>query len=205
MSLIRQLLLSLVLLLLGLSNRHAEGNKSEVSLDAKVPNFTLKDYTGKEYSLYKSLNPESLGVNHKGAVVMFISTQCPVSNSYNERIADLYKTYSRKGIAFLAINANSGESIEEIASHSRRHGFEFPVLKDWKNVIADKFGALVTPETYFIDSTGVLRYHGRIDDSPRVAKVKEQDLQNVLDAYLAGKPLPKKEARAMGCTIKREE
>jgi len=72
-----------------------------------------------------------------------------------------------------------------------------------KNVIPDKFDALVTSEAYLIDSTGVLRYHGRIDDSPRVANVKQHDLQNVLDAYLAGGPLPERESRALGCTIKR--
>ena len=196
MSSMKRLLLSLTVMLLALTKTHAGENKPEVSLDAKVPNFTLKDYTGKEHSLYRYLN-------NRGVVVMFISTECPVSNSYNERMVELYKTYLRRGIGFLAINSNSGESIDEIARHSKNHGFEFPVLKDWNNVIADKFDALVTPETYLIDSAGVLRYHGRIDDSPRMAKVKEHDLQDVLDAYLAGKPLPKREARALGCTIKR--
>jgi peroxiredoxin len=192
----KQPLLSLAFIFLVLSCSRAGGTKPEVSLGAKVPNFTLKDYTGKEQSLYRNLGSQ------KSVVVMFISTVCPVSNSYN-RMVELYKTYSQKGIAFLAINSNSDESIEGIASHSRKHGFEFPVLKDWNNVIADKFDALVTPETYLIDSTGVLRYHGRIDDSPRVANVRQHDLGEVLDAYLAGKPLPEREARALGCTITR--
>ena len=171
-------------------------NKPEVKLDEKVPNFTLEDYTGKEHSLHDYLK-------HKGIVVMFIATQCPISNAYNERMADLYKSYTPKGIVFLGINSNKQESIEEITEHSKKHGFEFPVLKDWKNVIADKFDAMVTPEIYLIDSTGVLRYHGRIDDSRNLAKVSQHDLQDVLDAYLAGKPLPKRETKAFGCTIKR--
>lgn len=173
-----------------------EKNKPEVKLDEKVPNFSLKDYTGKENTLYDYLH-------HKGVVVMFIATQCPVSNAYNGRMVELYKSYSSKGIAFIAINSNKQESIEEITEHSKKHEFEFPVLKDWKNVIADKFDAMVTPEIYLIDSTGVLRYHGRIDDAQNIAKVKQHDLQDVLDAYLAGKPLPRKETKAFGCTIKR--
>ncbi len=173
-----------------------EKNRPEVKLDEKVPNFTLKDYTGKERSLYNYLD-------HKGIIVMFIATQCPVSNAYNDRMVELYKSYTQKGIAFLAINSNKQESIEEITEHSKKHDFEFPVLKDWRNVIADKFDAMVTPEIYLIDSTAVLRYHGRIDNAQNIAKVNQHDLQEVLDAYLAGKPLPKKETKAFGCTIKR--
>jgi peroxiredoxin len=171
-------------------------DSSQVKLDEKVPNFTLKDYTGKEYSLYNYLG-------RKGIVVMFIATQCPVSNAYNTRMVDLYNLYTPKGIVFLAINSNKQESIAEIAEHSTKHGFQFPVLKDWKNVIADKFDAQVTPETYLIDSTGVLRYHGRIDDERVLSKVTRHDLRDALDAYLEGKPILRRDTKAFGCTIKR--
>jgi peroxiredoxin len=193
---IRSVWYAIASLTLTLTVAYGSSGSEGVTVDAKVPDFSLKDLSGKEHSLYANLN-------QKGAVVMFISTQCPVSNAYNERMVELYKMYSGKGVAFLAVNSNTGESIEEIEKHSHKHEFEFPVLKDWRNVVADKFGALVTPETYLIDSTGVLRYHGRIDDSRRAAQVKERDLQNALDAYLQGKPIAKKEAQAMGCTIKR--
>jgi peroxiredoxin len=193
-----QKILPILLILMVLLGREAVAgeDKPVVKLDEKVPNFTLKDYSGKEHSLYDYLKS-------KAVVVMFIATQCPVSNAYNERMVDLYKSYAPKGIAFLAINSNKQESVEEISEHSKKHGFEFPVLKDWKNVIADKFDALVTPEIYLIDSTGVLRYHGRIDDARNGAKVTQHDLQDVLNAYLEAKPLPKRETRAFGCTIKR--
>lgn len=193
-----QRFLQILLILTLLLGKEAIAGKDKpiVKLDGKVPNFTLKDYAAKEHSLYDYLKS-------KAVVVMFIATQCPVSNAYNERMVDLYKSYTPKGVAFLAINSNKQESIEEIAEHSKKHGFEFPVLKDWKNLIADKFDAMVTPEIYLIDSTGVLRYHGRIDDSRNPAKVTQHDLRDVLDAYLEGKPLPKQDAKAFGCTIKR--
>jgi len=189
--------LAVTTMALSIGSTMSGGEKQpEVKLDEKVPNFTLKDFTGKEHSLYDYLK-------HKGIVVMFIATQCPISNAYNERMVKLYKDYVPKGIAVLGINSNKQESVEEITEHSKKHGFEFPVLKDWNNVIADKFDAMVTPEIYLIDSTGVLRYHGRIDDSRNPGKVTQNDLRDVLDAYLAGKPLPKKETKAFGCTIKR--
>jgi peroxiredoxin len=192
----RKISVALITLLVALSTVLAGEQSLGVKLDEKVPNFTLKDYTGKEHSLYDYLKS-------KAVIVMFIATQCPVSNAYNERMVDLYDFYAPKGIVFLAINSNKQESIEEIAEHSAKHGFQFPVLKDWKNVVADKFDAQVTPETYLIDSTGVLRYHGRIDDARVLSKVTQRDLRDALDTYLEGKPILRRDTKAFGCTIKR--
>jgi hypothetical protein len=61
----------------------------------------------------------------------------------------------------------------------------------------------VTPEVYVLDKDGMLRYHGRIDDSQDPTGVKSQDLRAALDAVLAGKPVPNPQTRAFGCTIKR--
>src|SRR5581483_1175283 len=136
-------------------------------------------------------------------VLMFISTQCPVSNAYNERMAALADEYGGKGVAVIGIDANREETPENIAAFAREHAFKFPVLKDAGNVQADVFGAKVTPETYVYDAQGVLRYHGRIDDDRAGSNIQSKDLRNALDAVLSGKDVPVKETKAFGCTIKR--
>jgi peroxiredoxin len=162
----------------------------------KVENFTLQDYNGAEHSLrdYK---------DSKAIVLMFIATQCPVSNSYNDRMNKLYKDYSGKNVAFVAINSNKGESVEEIKEHAAEHGFKFPILKDWKNVIADRLGATVTPEIYVLNPEFEVLYHGRIDNSSREEKVTSKDLRNALDEVLTSKPLTVTSTKAFGCTIKK--
>ena len=96
----------------------------------KIENFTLADYNGVRHSLidYKS---------SKAIVLMFIATQCPVSNAYNERMVQLYKDYTSKGVAFIGINSNKQEGIEDNKEHAQEHGFLFPILKDSNNTIAD--------------------------------------------------------------------
>ena len=136
-------------------------------------------------------------------VVTFISVQCPVSNAYNERMNALYNDYSVKGVKFVFINANRTESSADVATHARAHQFGFPVYKDESNVVADKFGATVTPEAYVIDSSGIIRYHGSIDDSQNMARVTTQRLRQALDAVLTGQPPQQAETKAFGCTIKR--
>jgi len=167
-----------------------------VAIGEKLQPFKLNDATGKTVDL-GSLQGK------KAVVLMFIATQCPVSNAYNERMAGLSREYAAKGVAFVGINSNRQESVEEIAGHAAQHGFGFPVLKDVGNVQADRFGAQVTPEIYVYDPGWVLRYHGRIDDDRSGTNVKSQDLRNALDSVLGGKAVPVAETKAFGCTIKR--
>ena len=162
-----------------------------------VPSFTLKSYEGKEYELKKLLK------ENKYTVLMFMSTECPVSNGYNDRMEKLYETYNKKGIAIVGVNANIKEDVKRIAEHAKEHGFKFTILKDIENKVADLYGAQVTPETFVISAAGKLVYHGRIDDSRNPAKVTSNDLANVLEKLLKGKELTATTLKAFGCSIKR--
>ena len=166
------------------------------SLQEKIENFTLKDYYGKEHSLsdYK---------DSKAIVIMFIATECPVSNAYNSRMEDIYKNYNQKNVAFIGINSNKAESVERIKEHAKEKGLTFTILKDEKNIIADKFEASFTPEVYVLNGNFELLYHGRIDNSKNESDVVSNDLENTLNEILAGKEVSKKETKAFGCTIKR--
>lgn len=163
----------------------------------EAPSFTLKSYDGKEYSLPKILK------GNKFAVLMFMSTQCPVSNGYNERMEQLYDQFAKKGIAVIGINANKEEDVRQIADHAKKHGFKFPILKDERNKVADLYGAQVTPETYVMNASGKLVYHGRIDDSKNPDRIRSRDLAEALNKLLAGQQPDVVEAKAFGCTIKR--
>ncbi len=166
----------------------------DFKLGSKVDEFTLHDLGGSAVP-FSSLKGDV-------TVVTFVSVQCPVSNAYNDRMNALYKEYSGRGVKFVFVNANNTESPAEVADHAKGH-FAFPVYKDTGNVVADRFGASVTPEAYVIDSSGVVRYHGSVDDSQEVRRVQEQRLRNALDAVLAGKSPERAETKAFGCSIKR--
>lgn len=141
----------------------------------------------------------------KGAttVVVFISTKCPISNAYNERMNALYQDYSVKGVKLLFVNANSNESETEVTEHAKANGFAFHVQKDVGNILADRFGAQATPTAHVIDSTGILRYRGFIDDSTNPARIHVLGLRAALDAVITGKPVAVAETKAFGCSIKR--
>jgi peroxiredoxin len=166
------------------------------AIGSTIEDFTLPDVDNKDRSL-KSL------AGKNGTVLLFIAVQCPVSNAYNERMAKLAEDYKAKGIAVIGINSNVAEDAAAVKAHATEHKLSFPILKDPGNKIADKLGASVTPEAYFIDVHNKLLYHGRIDNSRNPAQVETNDLRNALDAALNDKPVEKTEAKAFGCTIKR--
>lgn len=164
---------------------------------AKVETFSLNDYNGNKISLTDFKDSKAI-------VLMFISTQCPVSNAYNERMASLHNDYKAKKIAVVGINSNKAETSDEIKEHAQEQSFGFTILKDVNNIIADKLEANHTPEVFIIHPTTMaVLYHGRIDDSQRQSRVQSNDLRAALDEILAGKPVSNKETKAFGCSIKR--
>ena len=166
------------------------------AIGATIEDFTLPDVDSKDHSL-KSL------AGKNGTVLLFIAVQCPVSNAYNERMEKLAQDYKAKGINVIGINSNVKEDAAAVKAHAAEHNFTFTILKDPDNKIADKLGASVTPEAYFLDANNKLLYHGRIDNARNADQVQTTDLRNALDAALAGKAIEKTEAKAFGCTIKR--
>lgn len=160
----------------------------------KVESIKATDLDGK---------PVEIQTAGKITTVIFISTQCPISNDYNERMKALYGEFSPKGVQFAFLNSNSTESPADAAEHARKHGFPFRVLKDINNVEADRFSAEFTPHVFVIGKNSEIIYRGAIDDSRPADKVTKTYLKDVLNAALAGKPLPVTETKAFGCTIKR--
>jgi peroxiredoxin len=195
------ILLAFVLMIAGAvvatSARAIEGEiPAAPAIGATIEDFTLPDVSGQERSL------NSLA-GKKGTVLLFIAVQCPVSNAYNERMEKLAQEYKARGIAVVGINSNLKEDADAVRGHAAENKLTFPILKDPGNKIADKLGASVTPEAYFLDANNKLVYHGRIDNSRNPDQIETSDLRNAIDASLSGKPIEKTEAKAFGCTIKR--
>lgn len=172
-------------------------NSNPVGDLTSVESFSLKDVNGKTHSLTDYSKSKAI-------VVMFIATQCPVSNDYNSRMAKIYEEYKDKNVTFLGINSNKAESVSEIKSHASKNNLKFPVLKDEKNIIADKFAASFTPEIYILDPSSFnILYHGRIDDSRDESGITSKDLSKALDEILKGVKVSVSKTKAFGCTIKR--
>jgi thiol-disulfide isomerase/thioredoxin len=142
------------------------------------------------------------------AVFAFLGTECPVANSYAERLSQLAQRFGDRGVRFLGVNANSGEDRKAVGAHAVAFHLGFPVYKDEKQELAAAIGARVTPEVFLLDSTRVVRYRGAIDDSfatrtQRRPEVKTHFLADAVEAVLAGRAVATPVTTALGCAIAR--
>ena len=171
------------------------GHAGDFAIGTAVENFSLPDTNGKTHS-FNDLKGKN------GAVVVFLSAQCPVVKAYNDRISQLAAEYESKGITFIGINSNHTESLDWVKSNAAEN-YKFPVLIDKGNVLADKLGAKVTPEAYYFDAKNVLVYHGAIDNDRSGKAITDPYLKAAFEATLAGKAIEKTRANALGCSIER--
>jgi len=162
-----------------------------------APDFSLPDVNGKTHSLRE--------FRGKATVLVFTSTQCSITNAYTDRLKSIVSDYSPKGVSLIAVNSNSDEAVDQIRDHMQKNGVGWNVLKDQGGKVAGLYGAERTPEAFIIDSEGVIRYHGRIDDSFEAARVKRNDLRVALDELLSSRAVSVAETKAFGCQIKREQ
>ncbi len=140
----------------------------------------------------------------KANVFLFVSTECPVSNLYTPRITEIAKSYSPKGANFFLVDSNREDSAGALRKYAASRGIAFPVVRDDKLTLADNLIADHTPEAIVLDAQGMVRYRGRIDDSRDRTRIIRHDLQEAIEAMLAGKPVARPRTLAVGCTIFRD-
>ncbi len=170
------------------------------SVGRQVSAFQLPDYRGTEYQL-------SDFSQYPVLVVAVLGNECPLAKLYGPRLAALAAEFKDRGVGFVGINANRQDSITEIAAYARRHGIDFPILKDLGQRVIENLGATRTPEVFLLDDRRVVRYQGRIDDQYGVGYVREQpqrhELRTAIVELLEQKSIAQPFTEAVGCIIGR--
>jgi thiol-disulfide isomerase/thioredoxin len=172
---------------------------SSNALADDYPDATLPDaISGKDLSLVEAQGKSA-------TVLVCLSIECPISNEYMPTINKIAQAYHERGVNFVGINPNGGESLQQMAHYAHTHSMPFPFVKDAGGKISRRLLYSVTPEARVFDDTGKLVYSGRIDDRYRrggaTDKDVAKDLENALDEVLAGKPVSASRTRAIGCPI----
>lgn len=143
----------------------------------------------------------------KASVLIFMTSDCPISNAYAPEIQSVCRAYASKGVDCLLLYEDEG--IEPAAARAHLAAYRYSGVAaaiDGDRAIAQASRASVTPEAVLIDRAGVTRYRGRIDNlyvdvGRRRAAATVHDLRDALDAVLAGRPVAQTRTEAFGCYI----
>ncbi|KAF2519109.1 thioredoxin family protein [Flavobacterium salilacus subsp. salilacus] len=182
----------------------AEETRTGYKIGDVATDFSLKNTDGKNVALRDMADA-------KGYIVIFTCNHCPYAKAYEDRIIALDKKYKAKGYPVVAINPNNPEkmkddSFEKMQERAKEKGFTFPYLLDDGQKIYPQYGATKTPHVYILQKTdngNVVKYIGAIDDNYEdESAVEAKYVEDAVDALLAGKDVPVKETKAIGCSIK---
>ena len=141
----------------------------------------------------------------KPVVLIFIRTDCPISNRYAPTIQQLSAQYAEK-VGFWLVYPDKSESSAAIEQHLHAYGYKLPALHDPEHALVKLGHAEITPEVAVFDAGGVLVYHGRIDNwyvtfgRTRPAPTTHE-LDDALQAVSKGSKPQVATAGAVGCYI----
>lgn len=154
------------------------------------------------------INPLAKADDYRGTVLLFITNDCPISNSYAPEIHRLCEAYEHQGIAFYLVYSDPDLKLPEAQQHYKDYAYKCPALFDPQHELAKKAGASVTPEAAVFLPDGQMIYRGRIDDlyqdygkARYVATTHE--LKDVLESIVQNHPLALHTTEAVGCPIPR--
>jgi DNA-binding transcriptional LysR family regulator len=143
----------------------------------------------------------------RASVLVFVTSDCPISNAYAPEIQRLCAAYADRGVECALIYEDAGLPAGAVRRHLAEYRYANVVaILDDDRAIAQRAGASVTPQAVVVDAAGRVRYRGRIDDfyaalgRPR-RHVTSHDLRDALDAVLAGHAVARPETEALGCYI----
>ena len=97
-------------------------------------------------------------------VIVFYSTECPISNSYSPTLSTLIDAFPAKSTKWIGVCVDPDLSDKDVQVHAHDFSLRFRVVRDRHGAFAREVGAKMTPEAFVIDKDGTVRYHGRIDD-----------------------------------------
>jgi len=141
----------------------------------------------------------------KVVVLIFVRTDCPVSNRYAPAIQQLSAQFADKA-AFFLVYPSKKEPSETIRKHDRDFGYTLAALHDPQHILVKQSQARITPEAAVFDANRRLIYHGRIDnlyeDFGHARKTATtHELADAIPAAIAGKSINGNATPAVGCYI----
>lgn len=176
-------------------------SSSKFPIGSKLPSFRLPNVDGREIG-------DDYLREGKMALVVFTCNHCPYVKGSEAALIELVRQYQPAGLRTVAISANDSlkypeDSFDRMKEKAVELNLPYPYLYDESQRVPRQFDAECTPECYLFDSSGVLVFHGAINDSPKNPEaVKNSFLAKALAQLSKGQKPEIAEAHPVGCSIK---
>jgi len=172
-------------------------NEHDSTSPDSSPTFAT-DLEGKPFDPFRA-------AKGKVVVLLFVRTDCPISNRYAPTIQQLSARNDNKAEFFL-VYPSKKETADSIRKHDRRFGYTLAALRDPQHMLVKQSQAQITPEAAVFNSNRRLVYHGRIDnlyeDFGHARKsATTHELADAIEVAISGKMQSANATPAVGCYI----
>jgi len=187
------------------SSERAQPKAEKAQINQPAPEWTLKDLEGNEHSLSDFTGDDKI------VVLEWYNPDCPVVVRHYREGTDtmnkLHKKYADKDVVWLRVNSGAegkqGAGKERNVKAKNEDRINGAILLDMDGKVGKMYGAQTTPHMYIIDTDGVLRYMGGIDNDPSGRSNNRVNyVEQALEEILAGSSVSVPESRAYGCSVK---
>lgn len=145
----------------------------------------------------------------QAVVLLFVASDCPISNRYVPQIRRLEHEFGPQHVAFWVIYPNPGDTASVVLQHEKDYGSIGNEIRDPNHMLVQLSHARVTPEAAVLvpSQTGFREvYLGRIDNryidfGQQRPQATRHDLQDAIAAVVHGNTGPRPEERPVGCYI----
>lgn len=181
-------------------------------LGATILLFALRAYAGTGFFSFQLRNADSVNFsfaelkNNEASVLVFLSPECPLCQSYSLTLRELQLKFKNNGIEFYGIIPDKNFSNADVNAFKRKYLPNLMMLRDDAMQVTRFARASITPEVCVISKSGEVLYSGRIDNwayelGKKRRVVTEHELTDALNAIIARKPVQVKKTKAIGCYI----
>jgi Redoxin len=145
----------------------------------------------------------------RASVFVFIRSDCPIAARYAPELERLQRRMAASSIDFHLVFVDPDEPVAATRAYLSDYGYTGSALRDPDHALVRRAGVTTTPEAaVFVPDAGVpmLVYRGRIDDRyVDIGRVRaaptRHDLDEVIEAVRAGRPVRFHSTPAVGCLI----
>jgi len=183
---------------------HHKNHMEKAEVGHKAPDFTLEDLSGKKHTL------SDYTEDGKIVVLEWFNPDCPYVVKHHERhntMAETAAKYESDGVVWIAINSGrEGHSTTGVDRNKRamkKWNMDTPILLDETGKVGQMYGAKTTPHMYIIDTDGMLRYNGAIDNDRSPYELGSVNyVDQALSQIMSGSKVATAETRPYGCSVK---
>ncbi len=174
---------------------------SSQASDPVVLSGSLVDINGRQHPL---ASPNKGGVT----VLLFLGTECPVSNSYAPEYQRQATNYAERGVRYFGVHCDPDVSAEVAQKHAQEYALKFPLALDHTQHWARLAGVQTMPTAVVLNAQGEIIYRGRIDnrytlEGKRRVEATEHNLRDAVAAVLEGRSPQVAQTPVFGCPLPR--